>query len=496
MTKEEKQNRKNLIMFPIASIGRDMAYVLFTNFLLTYVLFTRQLDAAQLTAITLIMVGARIFDGLNDPIMGNIVECTDSKYGKFKPWLVLGILSTSAVIIVTFNTSLQGWPFIALFGVMYFLYSIAYTMHDISYWGMIASLGSDANARNQFTSRATLFAGIGSTLASMLIPMFTTGSMALGGSAAKAYGIIAVVIGIIAPLLMAFTVLGVRENRSVTENSSHNSSVSLKHIVSVIRGNDQLMWIAAAFVIQQVGNQLAQGGLASTYVYLDYGYSGGLYSIFNTVGMIATAFMMIFYPMITRKITRKQLMSILLGISAFGYGATLVCGWIIPDAGIRFRLVTAANMLANFGQYGFYLIMMISIINTVEYNQYLHGTRQEGIIASLRPFLTKLASALVVVMTTASYLVFKVTDCTNVISQMENAASAGTITEAQKLSSIEMALTSVGAWQTRGLMTVMTVIPFVLMFISWRIYRSHYTLDEVEYERICSVIAERQENRS
>ena len=318
MTKEEKQNRKNLIMFPIASIGRDMAYVLFTNFLLTYVLFTRQLDAAQLTAITLIMVGARIFDGLNDPIMGNIVECTDSKYGKFKPWLVLGILSTSAVIIVTFNTSLQGWSFIALFGVMYFLYSIAYTMHDISYWGMIASLGSDANARNQFTSRATLFAGIGSTLASMLIPMFTTGSMALGGSAAKAYGIIAVVIGIIAPLLMAFTVLGVRENRSVTENSSHNSSVSLKHIVSVIRGNDQLMWIAAAFVIQQVGNQLAQGGLASTYVYLDYGYSGGLYSIFNTVGMIATAFMMIFYPMITRKITRKQLMSILLGISAFG----------------------------------------------------------------------------------------------------------------------------------------------------------------------------------
>ena len=159
---EEKRNRKNLLLFPIASIGRDMAYALFTNFLLTYVLFTRHLDASQLTAITLIMVAARIFDGLNDPIMGNIVECTDSKYGKFKPWLVLGILSTSAVIIVTFNSSLQGWSFIALFGLMYFLYSIAYTMHDISYWGMIASLGSDANTRNQFTSRATLFAGIGS----------------------------------------------------------------------------------------------------------------------------------------------------------------------------------------------------------------------------------------------------------------------------------------------------------------------------------------------
>ena len=489
---DKKRNQRNLLLFPVASIGRDMAYVLFTNFLLTYVLFTRQLSAAQLTAITAIMVGARIFDALNDPIMGNIVECTDSKYGKFKPWLVIGILCTSAVLIVTFNTSLQGWPFIILFGVMYFLYSIAYTMHDISYWGMIASLGSDADDRNRFTSRATLFAGIGSTLAAMLIPMLTTGSMALGGSATKAYGIIAVAIGIIAPLLMAVTVIGVKENRNTDSLTTEKKKVSLGRIVSIIKGNDQLMWIAAAFVIQQVGNQLAQGGLASTYVYLDYGYSGGLYSIFNTVGMVSTAFMMIFYPMISRKITRKKLMSILLCVSAIGYVGTLAGGILVGDESIRFYVVTVANMAANFGQYGFYLIMMISIINTVEYNQYLHGTREEGIIASLRPFLTKLASAAVVVMTSVSYIVFRVTDCTNVISEMENAASAGTITEAQKLSSINAVLASVTDGQITGLLVVMSVIPLVLMGISWWIYRKHYTLDEEEFERICGVIAERE----
>ena len=489
---DKKRNQRNLLLFPVASIGRDMAYVLFTNFLLTYVLFTRQLSAAQLTAITAIMVGARIFDALNDPIMGNIVECTDSKYGKFKPWLVIGILCTSAVLIVTFNTSLQGWPFIILFGVMYFLYSIAYTMHDISYWGMIASLGSDADDRNRFTSRATLFAGIGSTLAAMLIPMLTTGSMALGGSATKAYGIIAVAIGIIAPLLMAVTVIGVKENRNTDSLTTEKKKVSLGRIVSIIKGNDQLMWIAAAFVIQQVGNQLAQGGLASTYVYLDYGYSGGLYSIFNTVGMVATAFMMIFYPMISRKITRKKLMSILLCVSAIGYVGTLAGGILVGDEIIRFYVVTVANMAANFGQYGFYLIMMISIINTVEYNQYLHGTREEGIIASLRPFLTKFASAAVVVMTSVSYIVFRVTDCTNVISEMENAASAGTITEAQKLSSINAVLASVTDGQITGLLVVMSVIPLVLMGISWWIYRKHYTLDEEEFERICGVIAERE----
>ena len=47
------------------------------------------------------------------------------------------------------------------FGIIYFMYSITYTMHDIAYWGMVPALSSDADTRNQYTSRATLFAGIG-----------------------------------------------------------------------------------------------------------------------------------------------------------------------------------------------------------------------------------------------------------------------------------------------------------------------------------------------
>ena len=82
---DKKQTRRNLILFPLGTVGRDMVYSLVTNFLLTFVLFTRSLTAAQLSAITAIMVGARIFDALNDPIMGNIIERTRTKWGKFKP---------------------------------------------------------------------------------------------------------------------------------------------------------------------------------------------------------------------------------------------------------------------------------------------------------------------------------------------------------------------------------------------------------------------------
>ena len=486
---ELKTRRKNLLMFPLGTVGRDMVYALITNYLLTYILFTRGLTAAQLTAVTAIMVGARIFDALNDPIMGNIIERTRTRWGKFKPWLVIGILSTSVVVYLAFNTDLQGWSFIWFFGIIYFMYSITYTMHDISYWGMVPALSSDANARNQFTARATLLAGIGSTAASIFIPMLTAGSMTIGGSATIAYGRIALVIGILAPLFLCFTIFGVREQRNYDKESA--PPISFKKIIGTITGNDQLLWISLIFLIQQIGNGIVLSGIGCTYIYFDFGYQGGLFSIFTTVGMSATAFLMIFYPAISRHITRKKLMNIMMGISAVGYAVMLIPGLFLSSSMVKFWLIVIGYMLANFGQYCFYLIMMISIINTVEYNEYVHGTRDEAIIASLRPFLTKLASALTVVIASASYIIFGVTDYTNQISSLESAAASGVISEAEKLSSITAVLGGVGHGQALGLLLFMTVLPFAFMLVSHLLYKKHYKLDEDEYERICAELARR-----
>ena len=74
-----KQRKKNLIMFPLGTVGRDMIYYLFTSCIITFVLFTRNLTNAQFGAITAIVVAARIFDALNDPIMGNIIERTRTR---------------------------------------------------------------------------------------------------------------------------------------------------------------------------------------------------------------------------------------------------------------------------------------------------------------------------------------------------------------------------------------------------------------------------------
>ena len=490
----EKRTKKNLLYFPLGTMGRDAVYSLINSYLLTFVLFAHSLNGAQVAAVTGIMIAARVFDALNDPVMGNIIERTRSKYGKFKPWLLAGGLSTSVVVYLLFNARLQGWSFVWFFALMYFAFSITYTMSDISYWGMIPALGSDSDVRNRFTSRATLFAGIGGMLASILIPVFSTGSGAIGGSTAVAYGRIALVIGILSPLPILFVLFGVQERRESVSAGKQKEKFSLAQVFRTIARNDQLVWIAVIFLIQQVGNGLVIGGIGSAYIYFTFGYDGGLYSLFTTVGMSATAVLMVLYPAISRRIHRKKLMGIMAAAAVAGY-ALMLMSMAVPEAGmVKFGMLVAGYMLSNFGQYCFYLIMMISIMNTVEYNEYKFGTRDEGIITSLRPFITKMSSALIVALTSATYLLFGVTEYTNTISDLEQQCAQGIISEEQKLAEISDVIfgttgggySGVLAAQSTGLLITMTVLPCTLLLVSYFLYQKKYKLDEEAYDRICA----------
>ena len=485
-----KVRKKNLWMFPLGTVGRDMMYNLFSAQLLTFVLFTRFLTAAQLTAITAIMVAARVFDALNDPLMGNIIERTRSRWGKFKPWLLAGILGSCFVVYMMFNTKLQGWSFVWFFGLMYFLYSIVYTMHDISYWGMVPALSSDADARNQFTARATLFAGVGGTAASVLIPMLTAGEMTIGGSASVAYGVIAAAVCLIAPAFLCFTLFGARERRDDMKEAA--PPFGFKKIISTIFGNDQLRWIAIIFLIQQISNNIVLGGIGSTYIYFNFGYNGGLWSLFTTVGMSATAVLMVGFPAISRRIKRKKFMGIMAVIASVGFAVMFAAGMLLPNTNLKFALLTVGYMLSNFGLYSYYLVMMISIINTVEYNEYKTGSRDEAIIASVRPFVTKFAGAAVAAITSFCYIIFGVTEYTNQISALEQACTQKLITESEKLQQIAQVLAGVQKSQSTGLLVFITLIPAALMLISYFLYKKHYKLDEEEYQRICSEIEERK----
>ena len=159
---------------------------------------------------------------------------------------------------------------------------------------------------------------------------------------------------------------------------------------------------------------------------------------------------------------------------------------------VGFWILTIGYMLSNLGQYGFYLIMMISIMNTVEYNEYHTGEREEAIISSVRPFVTKMTSAIIVGLTSLSYVIFRITDYTNQISELEQLATTGSIDEATKLAQINTILGQVDNGQKLGLLIFMIIIPLFCMLASYFVYQKKYELDEDEYNRICKEISERK----
>ena len=337
--------------------------------------------------------------------------------------------------------------------------------------------------------------GIGATLATVAIPALTAGSGAIGGNAQTAYGAISLAICIFAPLCLCITIFGVKEDLSYM--AEERPKVSFRTIVKTIFGNSQLVIAAAIFLLQQIGNQVIMGGVGSTYIYFEFGYNGSLYSVFSIVGMAATAVLMIGYPALSRKIDRKPLMTVMMIIAGIGYALILIAGLFFPAASTaKFVGITLGYMLSNFGSYCFYLVMMISIFNTVEYNELKHGFRGEGIITSLRPFITKAASAIIVGITTLTYITCGVLSYTNQISGFEQQANQGKIDAAGKAAAIDAVVKQVTGSQKAGLIIVMSIVPFLFMLFAWLLYEKKYLLDEKTYKQICSTIASRKEKAS
>lgn len=177
---EDRQFNRNKWLFTVSGFGRDMSYQLIASFLLTYIQFGTTLSVLQFTVISLLIgVVGRIWDAINDPMMGAIIEGSHMKFGKFRPWILIGAVLTGAIIIAMFNVqSVSGWGFVVFMAVMYLLWESAFTMNDIGYWSMLASLSSKKQQRDQATTLTVIFAGLGAFVAQGVISFLYPGTSA------------------------------------------------------------------------------------------------------------------------------------------------------------------------------------------------------------------------------------------------------------------------------------------------------------------------------
>ena len=129
-------------IYSIASMFRDASYSLVSAFMLNFLMYSGVLGTGgadylqQISVITIILVIDLVWDGLNDPIMGLIVEKCHFKHGKFRPWILIGGIGNTIVILCLFLIRPTGWAYVITWAIFYFLWDFVFTMNDIAYWAM------------------------------------------------------------------------------------------------------------------------------------------------------------------------------------------------------------------------------------------------------------------------------------------------------------------------------------------------------------------------
>ena len=494
---QESLSKRNLWAFSLGGIGRDMCEALWSGFLMTFVIYTKSLTASQFAAISMLAVAARVLNVICDPVMGNILEVTRTRWGKFKPWITIGMICSSLVFYISFSNTLGGWSYVALFGVMYFTFSIVFSMIDISSWGMLPSLAVKKEDRDLLTSRTVLLSGIGAGAVWLIVPVFTVGDLVIGGNALTAYSTIVKVFCAFFIGMQMITLIGVKEKPLPPKGNVN--TVSIKTIIKTVRNNDQLMWCILIFFLNSVASGILNSALSTSYLYFEFGYNGMLITVFMALGAAATGLVMLFFTPISKRFSRQWLMRAATVSAVAGYAIILLAGLFMPKGPLilnmfsfKFIVLMFGNLFAFAGQNTGFLILMICIANTVEYNEWKTGDRAEGIIFSMRPLITKLGYAAIQFIVMCTFLLTGVRDFTNGISDLENAAEQGLITEIQKSDMIKSLLETVPGGKSAALLACMTVIPAILAYGTYYFYKKRYTIDEESYDRMLEEISNKK----
>jgi len=193
--------KRNYFTYGLGTIGRDMLYSLVSMYLIFYLTDIKEIPDKTLWWVAFIMVVARVFDAINDPLMGIIVDNTKGRFGKFKPWIAIGaILSGVFTILLFTDFNLTNSSFVLVFLVVYLFWGISFTINDISYWSMLPSLTVNQKEREKLGAFARICANIGLfTVVAGIIPITNASSNQLGSmkSAYFAFAIIVTMIMII-----------------------------------------------------------------------------------------------------------------------------------------------------------------------------------------------------------------------------------------------------------------------------------------------------------
>ena len=449
------------LAYSFGAFGNDSFYGLLCGYLIMFItshLFdtgNKSLDNKMISTVTLIIMCLRFVELFIDPFIGNAIDRTKTRWGHFRPWVVIGGTVSSVILLLLF-TNMGGLykksaiGYLILFAILYITMDIFYSFKDVGFWSMLPSLTTSSREREKTATYARVGSAIGGGLVGILVMpaviFFSATKTSTGDD--RGWFMFALIICFLA-LISAWGVgIFTREvNSSIRKNKK--DTVGIIGIFKVLSGNDQLMWVGCAYLFYCVAINIVN----SLEVYY-FTYIMGrpkAFSIFSTIniclGIVATSL----FPILSKKLSRKALFTCAL--------ICLLCGLgLFAVAGDNLVLVLLAASLFGLPQQIVFLIVLMVITDSVEYGQLKLGHRDESLALSIRPLLDKFGGAV------ANGVVGQVA----IIAGMTTGASASTIT----------------ATQAHNFKLLMFAVPAILVIISIFVFGKKVFLSEEKHAEI------------
>ena len=379
-----KPTRKGSLLSRVAysfgNVGQSAFYNALSTYFIVYVtssLFSgvdKALATKLIGVITGLVVVIRIAEIFIDPLLGNIVDNTNTKWGRFKPWQLIGGTVSATLFIV-------------LFVITFIVLDVFYSLRDISYWGMIPALSSDSHERSTYTALGSFGGSIGyNGLTIVVIPIVTyfsyifTGKHQESQSGWTCFAIIVAILGVLTVCSVAF---GTKESSSTLRTKAEDNGGPLAAFKALAQ-NDQLLWVALSYLLYAIANVATTGVLM--YLFKFILNNSAAYSIVGVVSVVAGIVMAPLYPILNKRIPRRYLYLGGMVLMVIGYLLFIINPTSLP-------VVTVGLVFFYLPQTFIQMTAILSLTDSIEYGQLKNGKRNEAVTLSVRPMLDKIAGA-------------------------------------------------------------------------------------------------------
>ena len=444
----------------MAAVGKDMVYMLSATYVLYYY---QDIMGVSAIAMGIILMVARVFDAFNDPIMGVIVAKTRTRFGKFRPWLMIGTLTNAVILFLMYSAppTMSGSGLVAYAAVSYIVWGMTYTMMDIPYWSMIPAFTDGGKERENLTTLARSCAGVGSAL----ITIITMKCVLMLGAGDERVGfkMFALIIAVLFILLIGFACITIKEKSTVDVKTA-----SVGQMFKALVQNDQAMTVVVAIVLINCSLYITSNLLI---YFFEYDVAGetwaDAYTLFNAFGGgIQIISMMIFFPLLRHFISTTKVFYTSLVLAMAGYGILLV--FMVSGIKTLFALFIPGFLI--FAAFGMLTVLTtVFLANTVDYGELRNNRRDESVIFSMQTFVVKLSSGIAALIASICLAIFHISDNTDAV-----------VTAAASQSSL------------MGLRMTMTILPIIGMFAAVIVFRKKFILNEAKVDEITETLKSRE----